>query len=275
MANKRMINGYVWEDEFFYALSIFDRLLWIGVLTADDQGRFMDNAALIRSKVFPMDDIPLSDIEAGIQKFEAEGKIVRYGTKKKKCVQIINWWKHQSPRWAGESTMPAPKGWTDRYRYHTSGDTQGGTIKALNWEKNGGFSENYTKNYTMPKDDINDDINDEVNDEVKTPAPSENEPKQPFALLLDTYCNLTTQKLPDNPQSWATELREWVEVGITSEDLRDAFEWYKEKGFNVGNHPGKLRNAANRARLKRSGEFIEKPKDEYIKPQYLYGDGKA
>jgi hypothetical protein len=60
MANKRMINGDTFEDEFFTTLSIFDRLLWIGCITklADDQGRFRDNAALIRSNLFPMDDIP-------------------------------------------------------------------------------------------------------------------------------------------------------------------------------------------------------------------------
>ena len=64
MANKRMINGDTFEDEFFTTLSVFDRLLWIGCITklADDQGRFRDNAALIRSNLFPMDDIPLNDI---------------------------------------------------------------------------------------------------------------------------------------------------------------------------------------------------------------------
>lgn len=49
MANKRMINGDTWEDEFFTSVSLFDRLLWIGCITklADDQGRFRDDSDLI------------------------------------------------------------------------------------------------------------------------------------------------------------------------------------------------------------------------------------
>ena len=45
MASKRMINGNMWEDIFFLGLSIFERLLWIGLLTtcADDQGRLQDH----------------------------------------------------------------------------------------------------------------------------------------------------------------------------------------------------------------------------------------
>ena len=38
MANRRMINGYMWEDEFFLSLSMFDRLLWIGIVTAKQAG---------------------------------------------------------------------------------------------------------------------------------------------------------------------------------------------------------------------------------------------
>jgi len=100
MAHKRMINGNVWEDEFFLSLSIFNRLLWIGILTAsaDDQGRFADNAALIRSRVFPVDDIQLSVIEDGIKLFADAGKIERYIEGGKKAIQILKWWEHQKPR---------------------------------------------------------------------------------------------------------------------------------------------------------------------------------
>jgi len=69
MTTRRMINGYIWEDDFFLQLTIFQRLLWIGLVTvcADDQGRFTDSAAMVRSKVFPMDDIQLSEIEEGLK----------------------------------------------------------------------------------------------------------------------------------------------------------------------------------------------------------------
>ena len=71
MANKRMTNGDMFEDEFFTSVSFFSRLLWIGIFTkeADDQGRLRDNSALIRSHIFPLDDIPLSEFEEAIQYF--------------------------------------------------------------------------------------------------------------------------------------------------------------------------------------------------------------
>jgi len=137
MTNKRMINGDTFEDEFFTTLSIFDRLLWIGCITklADDQGRFRDNVALIRSNLFPMDDIPLNDIEKAIQLFSIDGRILRYEKDGKKLIQIVNWWKHQKPRWASASNYPAPDGWVDRYRYHGEGNK----ILESNWNSTGGY----------------------------------------------------------------------------------------------------------------------------------------
>lgn len=138
MAGKRMINGNVWEDQFFLGLTIFERLLWIGLLTAcaDDQGRLQDHPALIRSKVFPVDDISLKEIEAGLAKFAEAGKIDRYEVDGKKAIQLANWWKHQKPRWAGASTLPAPAGWVDRERYHTTGNT---IYTSAGWGTEGGY----------------------------------------------------------------------------------------------------------------------------------------
>ena len=175
MPSKRMINGYVWEDDFFLSITIFQRLLWIGLITAcaDDQGRMTDNAAMIRSKVFPVDDISLADIETGIAIFCTVGKIARYTTNGKKAIQIVNWWKHQTPRWAGTSNLPAPDNWTDRERYHTTGNV----IIETNWKSKGGYTESYidicTDGNTTSDVNVNGDVNeDEDNDdEVDFEAP--------------------------------------------------------------------------------------------------------
>jgi DnaD/phage-associated family protein len=138
MAGKRMINGHVWEDQFFLNLSIFERLLWIGILTAcaDDQGRLQDHPALIRSRVFPVDDIGLQEIETGLARFAAAGKIKRYEKGGNLVIQIVNWWKHQKPRWAGASAFPAPDGWVDRERYHTEGNI---IHTSAGWGTDGGY----------------------------------------------------------------------------------------------------------------------------------------
>jgi hypothetical protein len=141
MANKRIITSAMWEDEFFTSLPIFDRLLWVGLITcvADDQGRLQDNPALIRSKVFPLDDIPISDIETALSRFLQASKIVRYIADGKRVIQIFNWWKHQTPQWAGRSNFPPPDNWMDRERFHGKENK----IITCNWDCIGGYIAGY------------------------------------------------------------------------------------------------------------------------------------
>lgn len=160
-ANRRMITGEVWEDDFFTSLSIFERLLWIGIITgcADDQGRLQDNAVLIRSKVFPMDDVAIQQVEDALIRFAEASKIVRYIEGGKRLIQIANWWKHQTPRWAGHSNYPPPPRWLDRERYHSAGNK----IITLNWDVQGGYIADSIDGNT--NNDVNDDVNDD--DDIK------------------------------------------------------------------------------------------------------------
>jgi hypothetical protein len=139
----RNISSNIFDDEFFGSLNKTHRLLWLGLLLnlADDQGRFMDNVALMRSLLFPYDaDVTVKDIEKGLVIFEGKHKIARYiaGTNGsgKRLIQIVNWWKYQkSTQWAGRSQHPAPPKWMDRIRAHE----QGGGITLLNWQNAGGY----------------------------------------------------------------------------------------------------------------------------------------
>jgi hypothetical protein len=137
----RMIRAEMWEDDFFAFMPVFDKLLWIGLITvcADDQGRLQDHPAMIRSKAFPVDDIELNKISETVNRFVDSGKVVRYIVDGHKCLQIVNWWKHQKPQWAGRSNYPAPDGWVDRERYHTTGNE----IVTTNWKSDGGYIANY------------------------------------------------------------------------------------------------------------------------------------
>jgi hypothetical protein len=123
MASKRIIQSNIWEDEFMGNLSLFERLLWIGLFSrcADDQGRMNDNPIVIRSQVFPYDDIPVSDIDAGLKRFAAEGRIIRYKVGRKGFIQLVKWWENQTPQWAMPSNYPSPEGWEDRVRSYIKG----------------------------------------------------------------------------------------------------------------------------------------------------------
>ena len=139
----RNISSDIFADEFFGTLNQTHRLLWLGLLLnlADDQGRFIDNVALMRSLLFPYDsDVTVKDIEKGLALFASKHKILRYtaGTNgsSKQLIQITNWWKYQkSTQWAGRSQHPAPPKWNDRIRAHETG----GAIALVNWDKAGGY----------------------------------------------------------------------------------------------------------------------------------------
>lgn len=141
----RNISANIFADEFFGTLNKVNRLLWIGLLLniADDQGRMIDNVALIRSLLFPYDtDVTVKDIDKGLVLFAEKHKIVRYhaGTNGsgKQLIQIVNWWKFQHyAQWASRSIYPAPENWLDRIRIHE----KGGGIALINWETPGGYME--------------------------------------------------------------------------------------------------------------------------------------
>lgn len=138
MANKRMIYSDLFEDDFLSSLDLFGRFLWVGLIGAvmDDQGRAIDNAAIIRARVFPYDQVSDAQVEAVIATLAHAGKLLRYMVNGKKLLQIVNWWKFQQPSWAAESKFPAPDGWTDRVKVHVKGNK----VLTINWDQEGGFA---------------------------------------------------------------------------------------------------------------------------------------
>ena len=76
MPSRRMIDPAFWQSETIANLSIKDRYLFIGLFSnADDQGRMKAHPALIRSVVFPYDDVALDEIEAGLDALEVNESI--------------------------------------------------------------------------------------------------------------------------------------------------------------------------------------------------------
>jgi len=138
----RYISPDTFTDEII-AKDLLSLTTWIGMIAsiADDQGRMLDNPALIRSMLFPYDEkITTASVEVVLKYFEHKHKITRYiaGTNGtgRKLIQINSWWKYQrSSQWAGQSSYPSPKNWIDRVRAHVPG----GKILALNWENEGGY----------------------------------------------------------------------------------------------------------------------------------------
>lgn len=73
---RRMIDASIWKNDKFGALPPMARLLQIGLINhADEQGRGRAHPALLRSKIFPYDDVSVNDIIEWLAMIEANGAI--------------------------------------------------------------------------------------------------------------------------------------------------------------------------------------------------------
>lgn len=140
MANSRVIASAIWDDEWFGPLGFFEQALWIGLWSkcADDQGRLLDNAVLMRAAIFPYKDIGADVFNTALEDFERSGRIYRYEADGKRLIQVLHWWEHQPQQWASASKWPAPDGWIDHVRTRANNE-----YSSANWHnKDGNAADN-------------------------------------------------------------------------------------------------------------------------------------
>lgn len=221
MANRRMIASDLFEDDFIGALSFFDRLLWIGIIAAvaDDQGRLMDKPALIRSRVFLYDDdVKDSTVQASLDRLAVAHKIACYVAGGKQLIQIVNWWKYQTPAWASPSKYPAPAGWMDRVKYHTTGNK----IVMLNWDKHGG----YVADYVAPLDRALNEGDVKGDDDVKGEG---EECALTSCEVVQHYIERLTGIMPSTPGD-SKALDEFVKAELIGADITSGYQWFVDQG---------------------------------------------
>ena len=107
MARSRNIKPGFFENAELAELSLYARLLFIGLWTlADREGRLEDRPKQIRFKLMPYDDF---DPNATLQQLHDAGFIVRYQVDGECYIQVSNFLKHQTPHCKEkESIIPAP-----------------------------------------------------------------------------------------------------------------------------------------------------------------------
>jgi hypothetical protein len=138
MSKKRILDSRSRKSLKFTALTFRQRDLWHGLIAvADDQGRLFGLPANVRSEIWPLDDIPLAEVEEDLKRLSELEMILIYEADGKPIIQIVKWWKYQQKQWAGPSDYPSPPKWADRTRYH------GAEHKIIqeNWDLPGGFFE--------------------------------------------------------------------------------------------------------------------------------------
>lgn len=258
MAEKRMIASNIFEDEWFGMMDPLMQIIWIGLIAtvADDQGRFLLNIPLIRSRLFPYQDRNVDQIESEIMGIGAAEKIKIYIVNDKYYCQIIHWWKYQQPSWAMPSKYPAPEGWVDRIRYHTTNRA----IYEENWNTPGGFI-TLSLPSAVPSglsSDVGRGIGGEK-EELRVREGGESNARElsnfdDIRILIETK---TGYPIP-NTKNDIDAINEFIKWEIIEADLDDAVQFFKDNN-KIARGPYSIRNSVQTAKAKRIQKNGKKP----------------
>lgn len=106
----RTIKPEFWSSPDVAALTYPARLTFIGLWNyADDEGRGVRDARLVKSAVWPLDDeMTASEIEQHLQSMEARGMLASYTVGSRHYFEIPSWFDHQAISKPTESKIPEP-----------------------------------------------------------------------------------------------------------------------------------------------------------------------
>ncbi len=116
MARARNIKPGFFTNDSLGELDPLVRLLFIGLWTiCDREGRVEDRPKKIKAELFPYDDC---SIDKMLDELTAEGFISRYEAQGKRCIEVVNWHKHQTPHHMEvPSELPPQEGAANRYNH--------------------------------------------------------------------------------------------------------------------------------------------------------------
>ena len=121
MARRRMIDPNFWQSEDVSKLSIFDRLLLIGMISqADDEGRGRANTNYLKSTIFPYDDIRTADVEKALYNISQKISVVFYDVDDSKYYSFTNWEKWQRVDKPQKSIIPPYAGYSKNHSENDS-----------------------------------------------------------------------------------------------------------------------------------------------------------
>ena len=107
MARARNIKPGFFANEKLAECDPLARLLFAGLwCLADREGRLEDRPKRIRAEVLPYD---VCDADALLDQLQEHGFILRYESCEHKCIQVLNFDKHQNPHMKeAKSALPSP-----------------------------------------------------------------------------------------------------------------------------------------------------------------------
>lgn len=109
MARKRMIDPSFWTDEKLGECSVYERMLFMGLISnADDEGRGRASAKLIKATIFPYDDITADEVESCLLKLGNYGMLQLYTVNGQRYYALKNFLKYQLINRPTKSNFPPP-----------------------------------------------------------------------------------------------------------------------------------------------------------------------
>lgn len=97
MSQGRLIHQSIWSSYEIKKCSFRQRILWIGIiLESDDYGFLKGDCGLLRSKIFPYDDLRNADVTEDLKEFVSLGLIESFEIDKDHYVRIKNFERYQN-----------------------------------------------------------------------------------------------------------------------------------------------------------------------------------
>lgn len=110
MARKRIISPEIWESPSFSKLSDFAKLVFIGLISnADDSGKGVADACLLKSKLFPRDEKKrVADVKSALSEIARSTSTIFYEVEGNDYYIFTNWTKWQKIDRPTPSKLPNP-----------------------------------------------------------------------------------------------------------------------------------------------------------------------
>lgn len=106
---NRIIKESICTSEDMASLTWFEQVMFLRlIVTVDDYGRMDARPAILKGKVFPLDDVTARTIENALKKLSTAGMVLLYENSGRPFLQLTAWSKHQKAR-ADKSKYPAPE----------------------------------------------------------------------------------------------------------------------------------------------------------------------
>jgi len=251
MPTRRMIEPAIWQSESMGRLTIRQRLMFIGMFSnADDQGRLRASAPVIRSMIFPFDDISLSEVESDIMAIEREKCIMLYTVEGPRYAQVTNWWKYQQHQWAYPSLIPKADEWSDSLRFR-----QNNEVITENWREKSPSIDQYRidtrkalgkglgkdKAKAKPKT---------PNGAAKPPIPAaviaykESAFKYPNKSLYEML-DQRVGRDPERVSFWGSVVKEYIALGWNPTNIVGQLEWFDRNELPHKNGNGRSGNGSS------------------------------